>query len=268
MLLEQLLVNIQDAFQLGFLFPMRHLAAAVGAPDFHAKVRGAGEMVIRPRSSDAKVVRQVFAAKDYDLHRYGQFAAIQRVYEAILSAGRKPVIVDAGANIGASTVWFAKQYPEAQVVAVEPEPANAAICRENIKDLPNARLVQAAIGGEPGHVALSEGSESWAFQTKREESGGVDIVTISDLVAATPNSQAFIIKIDIEGFEADLFSANLGWLDQAEVVIVEPHDWMLPGQGTSRTMQVAMGTRPFEMLLSGENVIYVRLPEAAAAATR
>jgi FkbM family methyltransferase len=264
MLLEQLLLNVQDAFQLGFFFPMRHLAAAFGARDYHANVRGAGALVIRSHTSDASVVRQVFAAKDYDMHRFAHFDAVERVYNTILESGRTPLIIDAGANIGASTVWFARQYPKAQVVAVEPEPANAAICRENIRELPNARLVEAAIGGAPGHVALSNSAESWAFQTKREETGGVDVVTISDLLAAAPNSQAFIIKIDIEGFEADVFSANLGWLDQAEVVIVEPHDWMLPGQGTSRTMQAAMAARPFEMLLSGENVIYVRMPEAAA----
>jgi hypothetical protein len=75
-----------------------------------------------------------------------------------------------------------------------------------------------------------------------------------------PNAQVFIVKIDIEGFEADLFSANLDWLDLADVVIIEPHDWMLPGQGSSRTLQVAMAARPFEVLLSGENLIYVRIP--------
>jgi FkbM family methyltransferase len=260
MLLEQILLNIEDAFQLGLMFPMRHLATALGARDYHTKVRGAGEMTIRAHTSDASVVRQVFAAKDYDLHRFAQFDAIQAVYQAIIDSGKTPLIIDAGANIGASTVWFACQYPAAHVIAVEPEPANAAACRENISHFPNARLVQAAVGGAPGHVALSDSADAWAFQTRREETGGVDLVTISDLIASVPNGQAFIVKIDIEGFEADLFSANLDWLDVADVVIVEPHDWMLPGQGSSRKMQVAMAARPFEILLSGENLIYVRIP--------
>jgi hypothetical protein len=72
----------------------------------------------------------------------------------------------------------------------------------------------------------------------------------------------FCVKIDIEGFESDVFASNTEWLDDVTVVLVEPHDWMLPGQGSSRTMQVAMAARPFEMLISGENLIYVRLPAA------
>ncbi len=260
MLLEQILVNIQDALHLGSLFPARHLAAAFGARHYHAKVRGAIDVKIRTRNSDAKVVRQVFVAKDYDLHRYAQFDAIQKAYRSIIDSGKTPLIIDAGANIGASTVWFARQYPKAQVIAIEPEPANAALCRENISHCPNARLVQAAVGGEPGRVALSGSCDAWAFQTKRQEAGTVDLVTICDLIASVPDAQAFIVKIDIEGFEADLFSANLDWLDTVDVVIIEPHDWMLPGQGSSRTMQVAMAARPFEVLLSGENLIYVRIP--------
>ena len=69
----------------------------------------------------------------------------------------------------------------------------------------------------------------------------------------------FIAKIDIEGFEKDLFSSNLGWIDRAEMVIIEPHDWMLPGQQSSATFQRAMGSRDFELFISGENLIYVRV---------
>jgi hypothetical protein len=102
MFFEQIMVNIEDAFQLGLMFPMRHLAAALGARDYHTKVRGAGEMTIRAHTSDASVVRQVFAAKDYDLHRFAQFDSIQKVYQAIIDSGKTPLIIDAGANIGVS----------------------------------------------------------------------------------------------------------------------------------------------------------------------
>jgi hypothetical protein len=57
----------------------------------------------------------------------------------------------------------------------------------------------------------------------------------------------------------DLFSANLDWLDEVTVTIIEPHDWRFPGRGTSRKFQQAFGIRPFELYLKGENIIYVRL---------
>ena len=67
------------------------------------------------------------------------------------------------------------------------------------------------------------------------------------------------MKVDIEGFEADLFQGDLGWLDTAEVVIIEPHDWMMPGAGTSRNFQKAMLDRDFEMVISGENLVYLKV---------
>jgi hypothetical protein len=41
--------------------------------------------------------------------------------------------------------------------------------------------------------------------------------------------------------------------------MIEPHDWMLPGQMTSRAFQQAMAAHPFEMFIRGENILYVRV---------
>lgn len=262
-LLSTIMLNLGDFTELGALFPMRHLAAIVGLPSFSLDVHGAGKLTMRSRSSDASVVRQVFRTKEYDLSRFPQSAAIQKRYEAILASGMKPVIIDAGANMGASAVWFSRRFPGAEIIAIEPEPGNAGACRRNIGKLANVRLVEAGLGGAPGAIDVSTGSEDWAFQTKRAEAGGVALVTIPQLMAEQSNGQLFIVKIDIEGFEADVFAANVGWLDEAFVVIVEPHDWMLPERGTSRPMQIEMAARPFEVLISGENLVYVRMPLAA-----
>ena len=35
------------------------------------------------------------------------------------------MIIDAGVNIGASTLWFSINFPECQVFAIEPEPSGA-----------------------------------------------------------------------------------------------------------------------------------------------
>jgi hypothetical protein len=72
-----------------------------------------------------------------------------------------------------------------------------------------------------------------------------------------PSGELLIAKIDIEGFESDLFAADTDWIDQTTVLIIEPHDWMLPGQGSSRTFRAAMGPE-FDMLVSGENLVFVR----------
>ncbi len=57
---------------------------------------------------------------------------------------------------------------------------------------------------------------------------------MDDLVATIADGRLFIVKIDIEGFERDLFDRNIDWVDQAAAIIVEPHDRMLHGAGTRR----------------------------------
>jgi FkbM family methyltransferase len=262
-IISQVLLNIGDMFELGFEFPFRHVAALLCARSVSVNVRGAGTLTMRSHSSDASVVRQVFRAKEYDLDKFPQSHEVDRAYRRILDAGKTPIVIDAGANMGASAVWFSRRFPDARVIAIEPEPGNAAICRRNIAGFPNVQLIEAALGGASGAVSLSIGSEDWAYQTTRAESGdGVPLVTIPEIVAQVPNGQLFCAKIDIEGFESDVFASNVGWLDEVNVVMVEPHDWMLPGKGSSRAMQGALAARPFEVLISGENLIYVRLPAA------
>lgn len=68
----------------------------------------------------------------------------------------------------------------------------------------------------------------------------------------------FLAKIDIEGFESDLFSSSTEWLSDVSVVFIEPHDWLYPGKKTSRSFQRAMAEQDFEIHLMGENIAYVR----------
>jgi hypothetical protein len=76
-----------------------------------------------------------------------------------------------------------------------------------------------------------------------------------------PKGEAFIVKIDIEGFESDLFASNTDWLEHTFAVFIEPHDWLLPYEGTSQSFQKALVRWPFDLFLIGENLLYVRLNE-------
>jgi len=219
-----------------------------------------GRFHLRPADSDMKVLHQVFVEKDYDLDRYPQGARIRAAYDSILKAGKIPVIIDAGANIGAASIWFARMFPDARVIAVEPSPKNAELCRRNCRDLGNVEVVEAAIGSSAGTVNLEKlDGDGWAVQTRRAEGAGVKICTVPDLLRGLgPDFALFIIKIDIEGFERDLFMSNVDWLEEPTAIIVEPHDWMLPGEFSSKPLQKAIFAHNFELLISGENLVFVR----------
>ena len=64
------------------------------------------------------------------------------------------------------------------------------------------------------------------------------------------------MKIDIEGGESQLFSANTEWMNEFALIIIELHDWMLPMQGSSKPFFKAISNLDFEILQKGENLFF------------
>ncbi len=139
------------------------------------------------------------------------------------------------------------------------------MCRVNTQRFTNVKVVEGAIGSEPGRVSLSNPlDEAWAVQTIRGHSGHIPVHTIPGIVdAQKESSQLFIVKIDIEGFERDLFEANTGWVRDTAAIFLEPHDWLFPEKGTSLSFQRALVAQGFEIVIKGENLVFVSLPKSA-----
>lgn len=250
-------LHAKDIHRLGWPYQARHLHRR-DKEEFTVRVKGVGNLTMRPRSADAAVVSQVFSWMQYDISQFPQYRRVSQAYRKILARGRHPLILDLGANNGVSARWFVREYPEASVVAVEPDPENARMCRLNTAGYP-VDVVTAAIGGQPGHVALDNADKSSiSYTTTRSVAGGVPVVTVGQLLADRPDHELFMVKIDIEGFEDDLFASGTDWVQQAQVIMIEPHDWKFPDRDTSRHLQKTMGHLPFQLLLCGENLVYVR----------
>ena len=226
--------------------------------EYRWQMKGVGPVTVRVDGTDVSTLSQVFIAREYDLA--GAHASANRVaaaYERILASGKRPVIVDAGANIGAASLWFHQQYAEATIVAIEPEPDNARVLRANLAPISHSVVCEAAIAGVAGRVDIPEGATGWDVITTRDEAGRIPAITMADALASVADGAPFIAKIDIEGFESDVFSGDCGWIDAMAMVIIEPHDWMHPGKHTSAGFQREMGKRGFELFINGENLIYI-----------
>jgi FkbM family methyltransferase len=250
--------NLRDIRIFGPSFLKRHIPRLTGGKTACVSVNPVGKIHVRIGESDVAAVRQIFRDGGYGIDFKSPTGnRILARYTEILTSGSIPVIVDAGANIGAATILFLSQFPQAHVVSIEPEIGNFSILKKNTTHRAQVHAIQAAIGSTEGYVAIKADGLGWAAQTERALSG-VPIITMKSAFNVIPNGAPFIAKVDIEGFESDLFSENLDWLDEIFVVYIEPHDWMLPGQGTSRSFQRAMGLRDFELFIGGETLTYVR----------
>ena len=206
--------------------------------------------------ADLGVYYQVFINKDYDLSRFALGPQIVDLYDSFIAQGRQPLIIDAGANIGASAVWFATSFPKSKIVAIEPAPGNCDLLKRNCEGF-DFELLAGGISSDDGTMYLSDpGCGDWAFRVV--EKGAVEVPVFS--AAKIVDSQIrkttvpFICKIDIEGGENHLFRGNTDWTDRFPLLIVELHDYMLPGEARSKGFLNCLTKGDFDIVPHGENV--------------
>ncbi|SHH64723.1 FkbM family methyltransferase [Pollutimonas bauzanensis] len=210
---------------------------------------------------DRAVIKQIFVEEDYGLRVFDRHQDISARYEEICASGRVPLIIDAGANIGASCLYFANEFPRAHVIGIEPEPNNFHVASENCRNTSNIQLLHAGLASAAGRANIhNPTADNWAFQTRVDTQGDLALVSINELVAgAEKNNQIpFLVKIDVEGFEENIFAANTEWVDQFYVLIIELHDWMLPRQANSRHFLECIAPLGRDFVYRAENVFSIK----------
>jgi hypothetical protein len=68
----------------------------------------------------------------------------------------------------------------------------------------------------------------------------------------------FIVKIDIEGFEENLFEKNTEWLDKFPLLIIELHDWMIPKSANSQNFLRCVSKLNRDFIYINENVFSIK----------
>lgn len=208
----------------------------------------------RPQSSDALVFEQTLVLNEYEVPTETHRLALESYYHELLANLKRPLIIDCGANIGLSSVWFARRFPGATVIAIEPEPENFSLLLKNIAGYQNVKPLQAAISDHITTVSLENvGNESWAWKTRESETGQVPTVTIQELFIGTIDTVPLVVKIDIEGFEVELFRSNLEWTRNVPLIVFESHDWLFHWRGTAHAIFSVLCKDTRDYLQKGEN---------------
>lgn len=142
------------------------------------------------------------------------------------------IIIDAGANIGMATIFFAYYYPDAKITSIEPDTDTFAILKKNIEMnnlCERVHLVNAALGennnefvklyhnGQLGRTTMSVLPERAKFKQHTE----VLMQTLSSYVTEKIN----ILKIDIEGAEHEVIDemAKSDKLKHVQFIVMEYH---------------------------------------------
>ncbi len=133
-------------------------------------------------------------------------------------------LVDLGANIGLTSLWFAHRYGCKVIIAVEPSPDNAQLVRRNL--LGNnlqADIIEAAVGPSDGTAFFEDSADS---NMGRVTGAGraVPMVSMNTVLKKLPAGvDVDVVKMDIEGGEGPLLAGDLAWLGRVKSVIAEFH---------------------------------------------
>lgn len=173
---------------------------------------------IRSGTSDENVVTQIFIGGDVDFE-----------------LGFQPrFIVDAGANIGLTSIVMATRYPEATIVAIEVDDSNYAVLVENCRPYSNVICIKKALWHTSGYVKITNPhAASWEFQVDATTAGDPDAIptlTIDEIEQMVGADELSLVKIDIEGAEREVLGAeSCDWLAHTRVLAVELHDRLRAG---------------------------------------
>jgi FkbM family methyltransferase len=139
-------------------------------------------------------------------------------------------IVDVGAHIGMSAILFAREYPNAEIFALEPEVSNYAALRRNAAPYKNITCVQAALWREDGEVELSRSTAhpKGAFQVSELGTERVRAITMTTLMKENEITTIDLLKLDIEGAEKEVFQ-DCNWTARVRILAIELHDRVRPG---------------------------------------
>jgi FkbM family methyltransferase len=225
---------------------------------------------IQLRRHDLPIFWQIMVMKENDFQSLSQASRVKDTYKRMLAEGNRPVIVDCGGHIGLSAVWFASHFPEATLYCIEPDKKNFNLLQQNTAAYPNVTCLNGGVWDKPSYLEILDplaGSASFRLHEISEPTGSQANVlrgyTILEVLQREEANRLFLIKMDIEGAEAQVFAGPTPWLELTAVLIIELHDWLMPGQGTSRNFFRRLAENSFDVILQGENLLLFQVPDAA-----
>lgn len=191
---------------LGMWMPLRdRLPWSVVHRSYRIEMRYGGRNLdwwVGPRS-DLEVLNEVLVLEEY------------RVDE------RPRTVLDLGSHIGVSVLAFRAAFPDAEIVAVEPDPHSYSRLRRNTAQLNGVRLRRLALTAHDGEAAFAPAAQPWVSALGH---GGITVQarTLETLLDELGWDRVDLLKIDIEGAELDVLRSPA--LDRVGMIVGEIHD--------------------------------------------
>jgi FkbM family methyltransferase len=202
---------------------------------------------IRPRTTDLRVLYEIFTTRELEM---------EWPLDELPSS-----VIDGGANVGYATLALTRRWPDARILAVEPDPENAEMLVRNVGHHQGVEVIQKGIWGFPCSLMVEEASRSdgaWGLRftpsTEGEQEAGVRAVDLPYLLSRLPGGRCDLLKLDVEGAEISIFAdPDASWVDQVSVILVEIH-----GREAGEVVRRFAHRNGFSELQVGEKLMFWR----------
>ena len=208
---------------------------------------------VEKNSSDALVFEQIIMREEY---------------QGILQVFKNYKIdcvnmIDAGANIGLTSIYFKAFFPNANILALEPSSGTFEKLKKNltINDLSDVIPLKTGLWGHPTFLKPDHsfrGGLDWSFrliETNKEDDHTIEVLSMTELVKQNQLQSIDFLKIDIEGGEVSVFGkdTDVNWLKIVKVIALEIHDEF----NCREEIENLLGREGFDLSHSGELTIGV-----------
>jgi len=163
-----------------------------------------------------KIYEDIFPGKEYEFNL----------------KSKEPFIIDCGAHIGMSVIYFKQKFPNSEIIAFEPNPGNFKLLNINIKqnNLGKIKTVQKAVSSKEGYQKYYVSNEktspwTWGDSLKKNDwtdlSSHIEVETVR--LSSFINKKVDLLKIDIEGAETEVIAEIEHKLKLVKNIVLEFH---------------------------------------------
>lgn len=189
-------------------------------PKWKAKIRTRK----RP-SSDLDVFEQIF--------KYEEYLAVVESYKTNFFTENSFRLLDAGSNIGLTSLYFSRFFDNTSFICIEPDESNFRTLSFNLdtNSVSNGHKLKAGVWSKNTNLKLINdfrGQNDWTYRVEETaEETGLQAFSIPYLVQKMQWDFIDVLKMDIEGSEKEVFmnpNSDISFLTITKCIAIEIHD--------------------------------------------
>jgi len=154
-------------------------------------------------------------------------------YQKYFPDDKKLNVIDAGSNIGLTSVYLSKYFKDSKFITIEPDTSNFESVSYNLQanGIKNVAKIKGGLWSKNTNLKLVHDfrdQKDWSIRVEEtQETGDLMAFSIQHLIQENQFETIDILKIDIEGSEKEVFTgaaADVSFLSKTKCIAIEIHD--------------------------------------------